>query len=370
MKLTCLQENLSKGLSTVCRVVPAVGSLPVLSNVLLQTDKGRLKLQATDLETGVTTWVGAKISEEGAVTVPAKVFSRLISNLPHGEISLEIKKQTLYLFAQDVESEFNGLSAEEFPELPEFSREGSFTLRGRDLKEGIEGVVFAAAQDEGRPILTGILLESKGKELTLAGVDGFRLAERKLRFDEELPSLRLVVPARTLRELALILGKGGDKVGVFRAESENQILFEVDDVCFSSQLLEGEFPNYREVVPKEFSTRFKLPREEFLKAVQLASLFAEGGANVVRLCLSPAEGVVSVSANTQEIGSNKVDVRGEGEGEEAKIAFNARYLTDSLTAVSSERVVFEMTGSLKPGVIRPEGLEDYLCVVMPVRVQE
>ena len=370
MKLSCLQENLSKGLSTVCRVVSTAGSLPVLSNVLLQTDEGRLKLQATDLETGVTTWVGAKISEEGAITVPAKVFSRLVSNLSPGEVSLEVERQNLHLSAQGVASEFNGLSAKEFPELPKFSTEGSFTLRAEDLKDGIEGVAFAAAQDEGRPTLTGVSFEMKDRELTLAGVDGFRLAERVLRFDEKLPSASLVIPARTLRELALILGREGAAVQVLHLEDESQILFRVGDVCFSSRLLEGDFPNYKEIIPVEFSTRFKFLREEFLRAVRLASLFAEGGVNIVKLELSPAAGSVSVSANAPEIGSNKVDIGGEGEGEETKIAFNAKYLIDCLAALSSDRVIFEMTESLKPGVVRPEGLEGSLYVVMPVRVQE
>ena len=374
MKLSCLQENLSKGLSTVCRVVPAAGSLPVLSNVLLQTDEGRLKLQATDLETGVTTWVGAKISEEGSITVPAKVFSRLVANLSPGEITLEVKRQTLFLKSSSVESEFNGLSAKEFPELSVLPVSGGFALQSRDLKEGIEGVVFAAAQDEGRPILTGVLFRGQEKELTLVGVDGFRLAEKKLRFDKNIPPVDLVVPARTLRELALILGKEGKDVRIFQVGDENQILFGVGDVCFSSRILEGEFPNYQEIVPAEFSTQFKLPREGFLKAVQLASLFAEGGANVVRIALSPSEGLISVSANAPEIGNNKVEVRGDGEGEEAKIAFNAHYLIDCLSALSSEQVVFEMTESLKPAAVYPvldsKDSKDCFHVVMPVRVQE
>lgn len=370
MKLTCLQENFSQGLSTVCRVVSTTGSLPVLSNVLLKTEEGRLKLQATDLETGVTTWVGAKIEEEGAITIPAKIFSRLVSNLAPGEISLETKKQILHLKSQEVESKFNGLSAEEFPTLPEFSEKDSFELQGGNLKQALEEVVFAAAADEGRPILTGILFFGEGKNLTLVGVDGFRLSEKKLALKKEIPSLSLVVPARTLRELSLILSRSEENPAIFRPKEENQIMFKVGDVIFSSRLLEGEFPKYEEIIPSDFSTKFTLLREEFLRAAQLASLFAQGGANIVRLELLPQEGLVSVSANTQEIGSNRVEVQGEGEGEEAKIAFNAKYLTDCLQALSCERVVFEMSESLKPGLIRPEDSPDYLHVVMPVRVQE
>ena len=370
MKLTCLQENLSQGLSTVCRVVSTTGSLPVLSNVLLKTEEGRLKLQATDLETGVTTWVGAKIEEEGALTVPAKIFSRLVSNLAPGEIELETKKQILHLKSQEVESKFNGLSAEEFPNLLEFPEEESFALQSENLKRAIEEVVLAAAADEGRPILTGVLFSGEGKELTLVAVDGFRLSEKKLELKKEIPPLSLVVPARTLRELSLILSRSEESPAIARPKEENQIMFRVQDVIFSSRLLEGEFPKYQEIIPADFSTKFTLPREEFLKAVQLASLFAQGGANIVRLELTPKDDFISISANTQEIGSNKVEVQGEGEGEEAKIAFNAKYLTDCLGALSCEKVTFEMTESLKPSTIRPEGSQDFLHVVMPVRVQE
>jgi len=370
MKLTCLQENLAQGLSTVTRIVSTTGSLPVLSNVLLKTDEGRLKLQATDLETGITTWVGAKIEEEGLLTVPARIFSRLVSNLSPGEIQLETVRQTLHLKTSEVTSEFNGISAEEFPNLPEFIEENAFELDGQKLKQGIGEVSFAAAADEGRPILTGILFLGEGKHLTLVGVDGFRLSEKKLELKKEIPELSVVVPAKTLRELSLILARSEENPLVLRPEEENQIMFKVGDVIFSSRLLEGEFPKYQEIIPANFSTKFKANREEFLKGVQLASLFAQGGANIVRLELSPEEGLLSISANTQEIGSNKVEVQGEGEGKDAKIAFNAKYLTDCLQALSCEKVSFEMTESLKPATIRPEGDESFLHVVMPVRIQE
>ncbi|MEA2020210.1 MAG: DNA polymerase III subunit beta [Patescibacteria group bacterium] len=369
MKISCLQENLSEGLSIVTRVVSTTGSLPVLSNVLLETEEGRLKLQATDLETGVTTWVGAKIEEEGAITVPAKVFSRLVSDLAPGEISLKTEKKNLFLEAEGVESRFNGLSADEFPDIPEFTDEG-FELKASEIAEGIDEVIFAAAKDEGRPVLTGVLFRSSGKELVMVAVDGFRLAEKKLTFEKELPEMDFIIPARTLREVSLLLGGEDQTVKMAQVAEENQILFQVGDVRFSSRLLEGDFPNYREVVPDSFNVNIELDRAEFLKAVRLASLFAEGGANVVRLDISPENNVLSVSANAQEIGSNKVEVPIRGEGEDSKIAFNAKYLTDCLSALSSDKVIFEMIESLKPGAILPKDVDDYLHVIMPVRVQE
>lgn len=372
MKLSCLQENLTHGLSTVSRVVSTTGSLPVLSNVLLKTEDNRLKLQATDLETGITTWVGAKIEEEGEITVPAKIFARLVANLPAGEINLTTEKMLLYLKSPEVESELNGLSAEEFPNLPEFDESKAFTLEG-DLRQAIEQVVFAAAADEGRPILTGILFSGEGKVLTLAGVDGFRLSEKKLALNKEIPSLSVVVPARTLRELSLILGHSEGAPLIYQPVEGNQIMFKVGDVIFSSRLLEGEFPHYQEIIPSDSATKITILRDEFLKGVQLASLFAQGSANIVRLEINPGENSVTACANTQEVGSNRVRIAAEVEGEETKIAFNAKYLTDCLQALDAEKVTFEMTESLKPGIIRPEGTEgpqDYLHVVMPVRVQE
>ncbi|MFW6110152.1 MAG: DNA polymerase III subunit beta [Patescibacteria group bacterium] len=370
MKLTVLQENLAEALSTVTRVVSSTGSLPVLSNVLLEASEGRLKLAATDLETGVVSWVGAQVEEEGSITVPAKVFSRLVSNLSPGEISLELEKQILKLTAEDVESEFNGLSADEFPNLPELEEENAFELSGDILSAGLDQVIFAAATDEGRPVLTGVLFCGSGDELTLVGVDGFRLAEKKLDLEQEIPDLDVIVPARTLRELALLIGKIEEPVKVSQAEEDNQLVFQVEDVCFSSRLLEGEFPDYQEIIPDEYATRFVFSREEFLNSVSLSSIFSQVAANIVRLELSPDEDQTKILANTQEIGSSTVDLAGDGEGEEVKIAFNAKYLSDCLSALSCEEVSFEAAGSLKPAIIRPLDSDDYLHVVMPVRVQE
>lgn len=370
MNFTCLQKNLAEGLGIVSRVVSTTGSLPVLSNILLETHEGRLKLAATDLETGVVVWVGAKVTADGAITVPARVFSRLVANLASEEVSITVDKQILKLKAQGVESEFNGLAASEFPNLPEYKAETGFELPGPLLAEGLNQVVLAAAQDEGRPVLTGVYFLGEGHALTLVGVDGFRLAEKKIVLETEIPSLSLVVPAKTLRELGLILGKHDEKVMISQDASENQIVFQVGDISLSSRLLEGEFPKYREIIPQEFTTKVILPREGFLKAVNLASIFTPTATNIVRLEVDPEAGLVTVSANTQEVGSNKVEVAGKVEGDAVTIAFNAKYLADCLGALACEEISFEVMGSLKPGLIRPVGSDDYLHVVMPVRVQD
>lgn len=373
MKFSCLSENLAKGLSVVSKAVSSKGSLPVLSHVLLKTEDGKIKLAATDLETGIVTWVGAKVEEEGAISVPARLLSELVVNLPPGKIEINTEKQILTLNAPNATSRLNGLAAEEFPPLPEMpeapSVEGKriFSLEPKDFLVAVSQVVFAAASDESRPILTGVLVKGSGKNLSLVGVDGFRLAERKVALTEDLvEDLTMVIPSRTLAEVARLSSHQEEPVRVVLLPEENQILFELEGVRITSRLLEGQFPDYEKIIPPSFSTRAKLLTEEFLKGVRLAAIFARDSASIVRLNLDSAKPLI-LSANTAEVGENKTEVEAEIEGEPLEIAFNSRYLTDVLSNLQSEEVVFEASGPLNPGVIKPSESADYLHLIMPVR---
>jgi len=367
MKFSCLSENLVWGLSVISKAVSAKGSLPVLSHVLLQTEGGKVKLAATDLETGIVTWVGAKVEEEGAVSVPARLLMDLVANLPPGKIEVRSEDQSLILTAPGADSRLYGLAAEEFPPLPKMEGEQKLSLDPKEFSAAVSQVSFAAATDESRPILTGILLKGSGKRISLVGVDGFRLAEKRLSLAEELAEeISLVVPARTLVEVARLSSRQEAPIQVALLPRESQILFGLDGVRITSRLLEGQFPDYEKIIPSSFTTRAQLPTGDFLQAVRLASIFARDSASVVRLQLD-AEKPLVLSANTAEVGEGKTEVEAKVEGEPLQIAFNSKYLTDVLSRLQSEEVVFEATGALNPGVIKPVGSSDYLHIIMPVR---
>jgi len=341
--------------------------LPVLAHVLLKTEDGKVKLAATDLETVVVTWVGAKIEEEGAVTVPARLLSELVANLPPGKIEISAEKQTLTLRAPQAKSRLNGLAAEEFPPLPEIKGEAAFLLDSKDFPAAVSQVVFAAASDESRPILTGVLLKGSGKAISLVGVDGFRLAERKIDLVDDLArDLSIVIPSRTLAEVARLAAHQENPVRVVLLPDENQVLFELEGSRIISRLLEGQFPDYKKIIPLSFNTRGKLLTEDFLKAVRLAAIFARDSASIVRLKLESSQ-PLTLFANTVEVGENRTKVEAEIEGEALEIAFNSKYLTDVLSNLQSEEVIFEASGPLNPGVIKPAISSDYLHLIMPVR---
>ncbi len=367
MRFSCLSENLAEGLSIVSKAVSTKGSLPVLSHVLLQTEEGKVKLAATDLETGVVTWVGAKIKDEGAITVPARLLSELLTNLPPGKIEVETEKQILTLQAPQATSRLNGLAAEEFPPLPQADGKAMFSLDPESFPAAVSQVVFASASDESRPILTGVLIKGSGKELSLVGVDGFRLAEKKIELEEDLAEdFSMVIPSRTLAEVGRLAGHQKEPVKVVLLSEENQVLFELEGSRVSSRLLEGQFPDYKKIIPPSFSTQAKLDTEEFLKAVRLAAVFARDSASIVKLHLGE-EGPLTLSANTAEVGENKTKVEAKIEGQALEIAFNSKYLTDVLSNLQSEEVVFEASGSLNPGVFKPAESPNYLHLIMPVR---
>lgn len=358
------------GLSVVAHAVATKGSLPILSQILLRTEEGRLKLSATNLETGIVTWVGAKVEEEGAISIPARLLSELISSLPAGKVRLEVKNQILSVETDSTRAKINGVAAEEFPSLPVPASDPILSLPPDTLAEAVGQVAFAAATDEGRPVLTGLLLRVANSYLTLVGVDGFRLSERRLKL-EPLggKDLSLIIPARTLSEVARLAAGQKENLLVYLPVEENQIIFKTSGFEVSSRLLEGDFPDYEKIVPQEFTTKAIFPTGDFGKAVRLSAIFAKDSANSIRLKFMPSEGKLLLSANTVELGENEVELEGQLEGEAVEVAFNAKYLLDCLSNLKTEKVVFQISGPLSPGVLRLADNPDFLHLIMPVRIQ-
>ncbi len=364
-----MQENLARGLSVVSRAVSSRSTLPVLANVLLKTEDAGLKLTATNLEIGITYWVPGKIDEDGATTVPAKLLTDLVNSLPPGDkVELEVAAgDTLHLKAGRFQTHIKGIDADEFPAIQTAGDRPTTRIAQNVLRRALAETAFAAASDEARPILTGVLARFEGDVLTLAAADNYRIAVKSVPILDAVPETSVVIPARALNELARILADVDDPVEVMLAPARNQVLFHLDGIDLVSRLIDGQFPNYQQVMPQSHATRAVLDREELLRAVRPAALIAHESANIVKLQIGgDGEAGIMVSANA-EVGDHVGAVEAAVEGDGTTIAFNARYLADVLTNVDAEQFALELNGPLSPGVFKPIGDDQYVHVVMPVR---
>jgi DNA polymerase-3 subunit beta len=375
MRVSCLQENLAKGLSIVGRAVAARSTLPVLGNVLLATEGGRLKLAATNLEIGITCWIGAKVEEDGAITLPARTFIDLINALPQGQVDMEVsvRTQTLSLRSGRFENHIKGIDAQEFPIIPQIEEDGAIQIAPETLKLLIDQVVFAAATDESRPILTGVLAKFNGDQLTFAAADGFRLSVRNapLLTPAEKP-VEVIVPARALAELGRISGEQQDPVSILVTPQRSQILFHLSNVDLVSQLIDGKFPDYTAIMPKRHDTRAVMDTAPLLKACKAASVFARENANIARVTVTPgselAPGHITVQATSAETGDNAGELDAAVEGASIEIAFNVKYMIDVLNVAGTAQVALETSSPSSPGVIRPVGDDQFLHVIMPMHI--
>jgi len=375
MKISLLQENLAKGLGLVSRVVASKAQLPVLSNVLLSIDKGKLRLSTTNLETGMNLWLGGKTEGEGKLTVPAKIFNEVVSSLPQETVVLEKEGEGLRISCGKFKSKINGIAAEEFPLMPSL-RDGktikeTFSLDREAVEKGLGQVAMAAATDESRPIFTGVKMELDEKKLRLAATDGYRLSVKTVTNLKGLKKQKsLVVPARALMELvrAITATETEAKEVVLAAtEEERQLIMAYGDVEVVTRILEGEFPDFDKIIPTSHTTAIVLDAEELLQAVRAAAVFAKDSANIVRFKVSD-KGLL-ISANAPQVGENEVELSGKKTGEDAEIAFNSRYLLEMLNVIEVKELRLEMSGPLSPGVFKPKEDNGLIHIIMPVRVQ-
>ncbi len=376
MKLSCLQENLNRGLNVVGRAVATRTTLPITNNILLTTEQSRLKLAATNLEMAITCWIGAKIEEEGSITVPARLLTEFISSLPNDkiDISLSPRTKTLELKCARFEARISGVDAKDFPPIPKVEEGITTKAEVNALQQGINQVAFAAATEESRPVLTGVDAQFKDDLLTLAAADGFRLAVFRLPLATPVEEpAEVIIPARTLSELNRLIADQEEPVEITVNPNKSQALFRLKDIELVSQLVQGTFPNYTQLIPQSFNTRMVVNVDEFLRATKTASIFARDGSGIVRLVIAPGSaktpGKLTVSARSEEIGDDVGEIDATVEGEEAKVAFNGKYLTEVLSVLRETQVALETTNPSSPGVIRPLGVDNYLHVVMPMFVQ-
>ena len=380
MRISCAQDHLSRGLAIVGRAVGGRTTLPVLNNVLLASDGERLKLSATNLEIGITTWVAARVDGEGQITVPARLLSEFVNSLPAGgsvELDVNDKAHSLHLESGRYTANIKGIDAEEFPPIPTADDRPTIRLRSGLLKEMITQVAFSAARDESRPVLTGVNLRLDEAKLSLAAADGFRLSLREAALEKGLPEkLDIIIPARSLNELARLLADGDDDVEVTVTPNKTQVLFRVrsdqGEVNLVSRLLEGQFPDLMRVIPKTSTTQATIKRTEFVTATRIAALFARDAANVIRLEIAPGAeggltpGRIALSATAAEVGDNHGELDATVDGEETYISFSSEYLSDVLSVLDTDEIKLEITGPLSPALVRGLGLAEYTHVIMPM----
>jgi len=406
VRVSCLQENLAKGLSVVSRAVSSRSTMPVLGNILIEAKGNQLRLAATNREIGINCWIGAKVEDEGAITVPARLLSEFVNSLPPERIDMEltVRTQTLHLNCARYDANMKGIDAYEFPLIPTAGdpdrpseAESAGMVEVRDgvrielpspgLRKMIDQVIFAASSDESKPTLTGVEVSFKGDRLSMAATDGYRLSIRSVQMSQGMVEndLTVIVPAKSLGELARISADADEThpVQVIVTQTRNQILFQLwgkgeetrgafHRVELVSELIDARFPDYRAIIPKNRTTRTVVDTASLLKAVRVAFLFARDNANIIRLAVVPAEGdtkaQVRLTATSTEMGDNVNEIDALVEGEKLDIAFDARFLIDVLSRIDQPQVVLETTQSTRPGALRPVGLgeEEFLHVVMPM----
>ena len=376
MKVSCLQENLTKGLSIVGRAVANRSTtLPVLSNIMLSTDNGRLKLSATNLEIGINSWIGAKVEQDGAITVPARTFTDLVNTLAPDRIDMElsVRTQTLHLRCGRSEANIKGIDAQEFPLIPSPEDDGQIPIEPEIFGKMINQVAFAAASDESRLMLTGVLTKFDQDRLTMAAADGFRLSVRNAALDTPIAEpLQVLIPARALTELERISGEQKDPIGITFTPSRNQVLFHLSNTDLVAQLIDLQFPDYEQIIPKRHSTRTIISTSDILKACRAANIFAREAANTARVHIVPGgeltPGYISIAARSDETGDNVGEIDATIEGDEIEIAFNVRYLLDVLSVIDTPQIALETTTPSSPGVLKPVGDDDFLHVIMPMHI--
>lgn len=362
MKLQVTQENLNKALSNVARVANSRSTLPILSNLLLTTVNNRLSIAATNLDIAITQYIGAKVATEGTTTVPARLMQEFVSSLPSGTIDLELEDHKMHVSTDQYKSVINGVPADDFPVMPTIAEGTSWSIPADTLKKALQQVVLAASSDESRPLLTGVYFHTSEGKLFLAATDSYRLAERLLgEYEQEI---NLLVPASAMQDLLRIIGDGTDDIAI--THDDQQVLFKVGDVELVARLIEGNYPDYKKLIPAAFSTTAQLKRTEMANVAKVSSLFARESAGSITIKVDESTQQISIHSIASQLGENTASahatVTGGGE-----ITLNSRYLMEALGVLHSDMIDFCFNGKLEAVVIRDAENIDYTHIIMPLK---
>ena len=366
MKIECTQNNLQKGLAFVSRSVGTRTTMPVLANVLLKTEGGRLRLSATDLEIGVSVFVGSKVDKEGAVTLPARLLSEFVANNNDEKIVINVDGEQASVSSAHYSAKIKGINASEFPNIPEISPDFEVEVGALDFRDAINQTVFAASIDDTRPILSGVLIKAEENNLKMVATDSFRLAEKTISLEKKVTrKTQVVVPARTMVELVRLLDGSEEKVRL--RVGENQVAFIIGDIYLVSRVIEGAFPDYEQIIPAEVPVHSKVKRRELVDAMKVSTLFARDNANNVKIKVSSMQ--IEILATSPQLGENTSRVDAKTTGDELEIAFNAKYILDTLMVMKGEEVDMGFVGKINPCVFKSPHDKTFLCIIMPLRVE-
>ena len=362
MKLQVTQENLNRALGAVARVANSRNQLPILSNVLIKTQDNRLSISATNLDIGITQYIGAKISSEGSITVPARLMQDYISSLPDGTINLELKDTKLHISSDQYQSVVNGILADDFPVMPAIQKGKTWNVKSSELKKALHQVTFAASTDESRPVLTGVLFKTEEGVLRVAATDSYRLAEKVV--GKVVEGVDLLVPASSMNDLLRVLTDNDEAVKI--THDDQQVLFQVADVELVTRLVEGKYPDYRKLIPADFNQSATLKRADFINVSKVSSLFARESAGSITLHLDEDKQQLSIHSVASQLGENTSEAKAKivGTGD---ITLNSRYLLDGLQVFTEADITFGFNGKLEPTILRSSAGGDYTHVVMPLK---
>jgi DNA polymerase III subunit beta len=369
MRLKILQQDLNGPLQSISRSVGVKASLPVLGNILFEAEGNKLKLSATNLEVGVIKQINAEVLEGGAITVPAKTLNEVISSLSGLEIEFYTEGELLKIEAGKFKADLNGIASSEFPAIPQTEAQG-FKIPKAIFKDSIPQISFASAVDEGRPVLTGILTEIKNSRFEVVATDGFRLAHKTFS-NEKLVGIdfKALIPRKTLDELVRLIGEETEEfeeVTLATTDNQNQVVFNIGSTILSSRLIEGNFPSWEKIIPPSFVSHCVINKDELIKGLKLASVFARSEANVIKLKLSPQG--IRLTSETRELGHQDAQVGAEVTGEELEVAFNSKYLLDAVSACPGPELKIQFSGSLSPTKVCPTAEQGLEYIVMPIRI--
>lgn len=362
MKLQVTQENLNRALASVARVASSRGTLPILANVLIKTSNNRLSLSATNLDIAITHYIGAKVSNEGSITVPARLMQDFVNSLPEGVIELDLQETKLHISTDKYNSVVNGINAEDFPVMPALDGGNSWKISGANFKKALQQVVFTASADETRPVLTGVLIQSRNGNLTMAATDSYRLAEKKL--GKQTQDFQLLIPASALHDLLRVMGDAEGDIMV--TYDDQQVLFQFGDIELVTRLIDGTYPDYQKLIPKSFATTASLKRADFINVTKVSSLFARESAGSVTITVDESESQLSIRSVASQLGENTATAEAKIKGT-SSITLNSRYLLDALNAMSGETVEFCFNGKLEATLLRDPASDDYNHIVMPLK---
>lgn len=372
MKIICLQENFKKGLNTVQNIIGKNLTLPILNNILLDTEKKQLKLSTTDLEMAITDYISCKVEKEGSVTIPAKLLVNFINNLPNKKIEINIKNNIVNLKCENFKSSIKGLSAKDFPIIPKIKSSPVLEISSLKLGNVLEQIINFVSFSDIRPEITGVLFDfSSSKKAKFVATDSFRLGEKLLNIKNNKTKkgapTSVIIPYKTAQELIRIISNQEKDEMVGISIENNQVLFNLSKIQIISKLIEGSYPNYQQLISQQFETTVTIDREEIVKAVKLSSFFSSK-INDVRLKVNSKKSLIEIFSQDTELGENLSELKGEVKGKDLEIIFNHKYLLDGLNSVESKKIVLGFNGEVSPGIIRSEGDAAFTYVVMPIKL--